>query len=288
MIRVVRPVNEPPELAHARGRELPRVAALIGAQGPLVATLVIGRLQLPVYHPGAIVPSEEIRGYQVARSSLFQAQHEKCCYCERYPEEQWQDVEHFRPKSAYWWLAWTWENLLFSCKACNEGEGKLDYFPLEGGAVLQPSSQPPYGQGPPGSERPWLVNPATFDPMNEIQFQPDGQGGWRPYPRHGSRKGAELIAACRLDRQSLRTMYRSIATDLEPERESLKEVLRTGNSAEISEKWERSCRRQLRANAPFAALRFDFLDHHFPPTQRVRHGLTLSLRHPDNPALPWP
>lgn len=73
------------------------------------------------------------------KTALFNAQHRKCAYCEK-PEEQakYRDAEHFRPKSLYWWLAWTWENLLFSCMDCNR-EHKGEEFPL----VDERSGSPP-------------------------------------------------------------------------------------------------------------------------------------------------
>lgn len=288
MIRVVRPAVEPPELKCVRDLELPRVAALPGAMGPLLTRRTSGRIGLPIHQPSALVPSKAIDAYQVARPLLFQAQHEKCCYCERYPEERWQDVEHFRPKSAYWWLAWTWSNLLFACKPCNAGSGKLTYFPLATKGTLQPSGASPFGQTPPGAERPLLRDPAEHDAMRDIQFQPDGHGGWRPYPRLGSRQGAEMIVACGLDRPTLRTCYRQVAIDLESELEGVRRALQAGVAADIEDAWERACRRQLRANAPFTALRHDILDHHFPPTLRKKHQLKLFIRHPDDPARPWP
>lgn len=39
------------------------------------------------------------------------------------------DVEHFRPKSYYWWLAYSFENYFLSCIACNR-IFKREHFPL--------------------------------------------------------------------------------------------------------------------------------------------------------------
>lgn len=81
----------------------------------------------------------------------------KCAYCESsYGAVYDGDVEHFRPKGrikekdpqtpGYYWLANNWDNLFLACQHCNqrrkhilfgedneEGYGKLDQFPLEGG-----------------------------------------------------------------------------------------------------------------------------------------------------------
>ena len=41
------------------------------------------------------------------------------------------DVEHFRPKSKYWWLAYCYENYLYSCQMCNQRYKKAE-FPIFG------------------------------------------------------------------------------------------------------------------------------------------------------------
>jgi hypothetical protein len=68
------------------------------------------------------------RDYDIVKSDLAAMQYNKCCYCEKREEQaKYRDVEHYRPKSTYWWLAWTWENLLFACVDCNR-EHKRDRF----------------------------------------------------------------------------------------------------------------------------------------------------------------
>lgn len=46
-------------------------------------------------------------GYDVVKPALAAMQHHKCCYCEKREEQpKYRDVEHYRPKSRYWWLTW--------------------------------------------------------------------------------------------------------------------------------------------------------------------------------------
>lgn len=136
--------------------------------------------------------------YKVARRALADAQRYKCCYCEeRQQDDRWQHVEHFRPKAevtrsatsppepGYWWLTWTWENLLFSCVRCNHTKGSA--FPL-----LQGSSALEAEQAPPGAERPELIDPALEDPREHIQFRPFGEH-WLPRPR--TPRGAAMLRA---------------------------------------------------------------------------------------------
>ena len=55
--------------------------------------------------------------------------HRKCAYCEaNYAITSFMQVEHYRPKTIYYWLAADWSNLLPSCQICNNG--KSSKFPL--------------------------------------------------------------------------------------------------------------------------------------------------------------
>lgn len=54
----------------------------------------------------------------------------RCGYCEaNYSVTGNLEVEHYRPKSHYYWLAAEWSNLLPSCNKCNNG--KRARFPLQ-------------------------------------------------------------------------------------------------------------------------------------------------------------
>jgi hypothetical protein len=65
----------------------------------------------------------------------------KCAYCEgKAAHVAFNDVEHFRPKSDYWWLAYCWDNYTYSCQLCNQ-QFKGANFPL-GGAHLVPPALP--------------------------------------------------------------------------------------------------------------------------------------------------
>jgi uncharacterized protein (TIGR02646 family) len=84
-----------------------------------------------------------IYGHRTVKKALKDDQYDKCCYCERdFTANYHGDVEHFRPKGGYqqvyngsleqpgyYWLAYDWENLYFSCALCNQTH-KGNYFPL--------------------------------------------------------------------------------------------------------------------------------------------------------------
>jgi len=55
--------------------------------------------------------------YEDIKQALNTLYHQKCAYCES--RERRLQVEHYRPKSHYYWLAYSWDNLLLACSACN-------------------------------------------------------------------------------------------------------------------------------------------------------------------------
>lgn len=105
----------------------------------------------------------------------------KCGYCEsRFAATGPPAIDHYRPKSRYWWLASDWHNLIPSCTYCNslnthvwpDGTemtlGKGDQFPLAPGS--RRASRP----GAEARETPLLLNPCRDDPAAVLRFDPDG------------------------------------------------------------------------------------------------------------------
>lgn len=67
--------------------------------------------------------------WKAAKKQLKIESSGKCAYCEAPTSTVAHgDVEHFRPKSKYWWLAYCYDNYLFSCQICNQTY-KGDEFP---------------------------------------------------------------------------------------------------------------------------------------------------------------
>lgn len=76
--------------------------------------------------------------WKTAKTQLKKESANKCAYCEANTSVVAHgDVEHFRPKSEYWWLAYTYDNYLFACQICNQTY-KSDNFPIAGTKFSQP------------------------------------------------------------------------------------------------------------------------------------------------------
>ncbi len=123
-----------------------------------------------------------IYGHKAVKAQLKLDQFDKCCYCEsKFTTNSPGDVEHYRPKArlkipgvngfhkpAYYWLAYDWSNLFFSCEVCNR-EFKKEKFPLfieTERAVTHLKSSLIY------NEQPILISPAE-DASNHIEFDKD-------------------------------------------------------------------------------------------------------------------
>ncbi len=114
------------------------------------------------------------------KQALKGMQHGKCCFCEsKITHVVDGDVEHFRPKKAvledgqlerpgYYWLAYTWENLMLSCVWCNRRE-KGNKFPIDGTRAETPEDDLE-------QEYPLFIDPAgPDDPEMLISFTDLGQ-----------------------------------------------------------------------------------------------------------------
>jgi len=142
--------------------------------------------------------------HKSVKEQLISDQHGKCCFCEAdFTANGYGDVEHFRPKAGYtvtrssklmrpgyYWLAYDWNNLFFSCQICNQRH-KKNYFPLED-EVNRALSHLSNHQ----AEFCLLINPARDSPENHITFN-------RHVPVGRDRRGKLSITAFGIDRVKL-------------------------------------------------------------------------------------
>ena len=147
------------------------------------------------------------------KSSLGELSRKKCWYCETKQERSDMQVDHFRPKSrvgeegcenhpGYWWLAFEWENLRYSCTYCNsirrDAEtdmtgGKADRFPLrdEAERCWTPDDSLP-------EEQPVLLDPTVRTDPDLLWFDEDGSAHPKylenaaPWPYRRARESIDI------------------------------------------------------------------------------------------------
>ena len=76
--------------------------------------------------------------WKQAKKQLLAETGGKCAYCEApVSVVAFGDVEHYRPKSIYWWLAYCYDNYLAACQICNQ-RFKRDDFPIQDRKMRSP------------------------------------------------------------------------------------------------------------------------------------------------------
>lgn len=140
------------------------------------------------------------------KQSLHEVYKGKCAFCEQ--NEEVIHVEHYRPKSIYYWLAYSWDNLLLSCPSCNGHKGTN--FDLDGPLATFDNTEQNIrainasSAGYDDSEIPQMVNPEVTDPKGQIYFEKDGR------IRSDNPRFTYTIKKCKIDRKSLNDSRRSI------------------------------------------------------------------------------
>lgn len=145
-----------------------------------------------------------IYAHESVKQTLIQAQHKKCCFCERLIGTDG-DVEHFRPKQAYkqsmgqplqrpgyYWLAYEWDNLYLACPGCNQRH-KQNLFPLQNQAKRAVCHHYSIDD-----EQPLFIDPGKEDPEEFIGFRSEVA-----YSIEGNPKGTATLDALKLNQRSL-------------------------------------------------------------------------------------
>lgn len=141
MIQISKNSTDLPEIVYKTGAKKginkidEALALLIQFYDSNKAKIDLGKKKVPF--------KSSIYGHRLLKAKLVDLQHGKCAFCEsKVKKIGYGDVEHFRPKAAYqrstgdglsypgyYWLAYEWANLLFSCQLCNQAF-KKNLFPL--------------------------------------------------------------------------------------------------------------------------------------------------------------
>jgi uncharacterized protein (TIGR02646 family) len=185
-------------------------------------------------------------------------QHRKCCYCEQIEMPVHNDAEHFRPISIYPWLAWTWSNLYFACRACNQQGGKADQFPL-----VDEAARLGWWAEPPGEEQPLLVDPCLDDPREHIEFVYLVDRG-RFVPQGRTERGRKTVSVILgLDRDDYVERFEIfVEHHVRPSIRRLRDRVRDEDRPGVISTWENDCLMLLGPTRAFRALSEDALRHY--------------------------
>jgi len=134
----------------------------------------------------------------------------KCAYCEQRIEGY--HVEHYRPKSIYYWLAYSWDNLLFCCSRCNQF--KLNFFEVKKRVTIGDFSITDIhnlGKKYDKYEQPKFINPEKENIEPHLIYDKKGQ------VTSNNVRVKYTIGKCQLNRLPLSEWRRRIYDDFEEE-----------------------------------------------------------------------
>ena len=140
------------------------------------------------------------------RDRLVLIYNNKCAFCEQKVEQY--HIEHFRPKQIYYWLAYSWDNLLLACHYCNNYKGIN--FAIKGKRAKCPSTKNLKSINTISSnkynlqEQPKLINPEQSDPSPYLIFERDGK------ITSDNEDYKYTIETCRIDRKYLNDSRKKI------------------------------------------------------------------------------
>lgn len=142
------------------------------------------------------------------RDALIAIYKHKCAYCEQKMERY--NVEHYRPKKIYYWLAFSWDNLIMACPTCNgfkglhfelgPGRNRVIFDNTETNIRLINCSSSGYDT----IEEPKMVNPEVTNPNGLIRFQMSG------IIESDNDRFKYTIEKCKIDRKYLNDDRRKI------------------------------------------------------------------------------
>ncbi|MDO6808881.1 HNH endonuclease [Zobellia galactanivorans] len=135
----------------------------------------------------------------------------KCAYCEQKIEQS--HIEHYRPKKKYYWLAFSWDNLILACPFCNLY--KDIHFDLDGEIVTFLNNDENLSRINVSSasydttELPKMINPETVNPLGHIHFERNG------VIKSEDNRFSYTIEKCKIDRKYLNDRRRKLLKTFE-------------------------------------------------------------------------
>lgn len=124
----------------------------------------------------------------------------KCAYCEQKLLDAPKHIEHYRPKNVYYWLAYSWDNLLLSCGSCNSS--KSDDFEIKNNVVVYDNESfeniHQLGDSYDTIEEPFIINPEKENVLEVIQYKANAE-----VFSEDERVSHTIENACNLNREEL-------------------------------------------------------------------------------------
>jgi uncharacterized protein (TIGR02646 family) len=202
-----------------------------------------------------------LTGYaKPTRKALHRRQRGKCAWCERPVGATGEPVEHVRPKLGadardksrdpdhYWWLTWTWTNLVYACNGCNNQANKGNRYWLTPGTSRLAAPAVPVAlplddkHFDVSTELPLLVHPRLEDPSQYLRWipvdqrQPKSRWRWTLRGRDAGDRGAATIEMLGLSELEDSVNAHLRATVLFQDWH-LREHLKAGRLAEARDTW---------------------------------------------------
>lgn len=116
--------------------------------------------------------------WKQAKAQLLTETNNKCAYCEAPTSVvAYGDVEHYRPKSKYWWLAYCYENYLPSCQLCNQKYKKAK-FPIKNSKIKSPARIRSNSTDAFIESKKSSLTPDSFVPASVTSFEDDHAAEW--------------------------------------------------------------------------------------------------------------
>jgi uncharacterized protein (TIGR02646 family) len=219
---------------------------------------------------------KSIYASKAVRAALDDCQHGKCCYCETRIQEPYADkhVEHWRPKLSsrqsrnqtsiwpgYYWLAYSWDNLLLSCAFCNR-DNKRDRFPLKNPAARARNHRMRIED-----EVPAILKPdGGIDPFDHIKFHQD-------VPVKRTALGRVTIEVLRLDSpKHRRNEY--LKEEIERRRQTYIELYQSDDPRvqRVAERARRFLEAAVRPERPYSAMVAAYLAANPLPDRPTKNG----------------
>lgn len=198
-----------------------------------ISLTIVGNNNIETAFNANIEADEFVAGleYYKGRNNEVQEQlillyHNKCAYCESKLVATYQEIEHYRPKKhprsqqfhhegGYYWLAYSWDNLLLACRVCNNQKSArfpvLKQFNYQGEAFSAIHTASNFYNT---NEHPFIINPENETPESLQQLLVFDLNTGKIIAKNNNIRATATIQICDLNRIELIQSRKSILNDV--------------------------------------------------------------------------